>query len=96
MTKNYKIAGIAAILGVAAHITAWTLVFRSGDGLDWKESMMSAEVGTPDIFILLTAGFSAYILISLKHLLNDRHEYHGIDLFIWASVVWHVEHCSSK
>ncbi len=90
MTKNYSIAGVTAILGVIVHTVTWSIIFGSGEGLDWKEMATSKEMNpTLEVFWLLGAAASMFLLLALKRLLNERHAYGSVDPFIWASVIWH-------
>lgn len=77
-TKNYKLAGYAAVLAVVAFILEIMVSFAS-------QSSAYGEVvsqGLVTLTIVLHVAFASYAMYRLRSFLNEQYEYHGTDVLI--------------
>lgn len=85
-TKNYKLAGYAAVLAVVAFILEIMVSFAS-------QSSAYGEVvsqGLVTLTIVLHVAFASYAMYRLRSFLNEQYEYHGTDVLIPLLVGWGI------
>lgn len=89
-TKPYALAGwlciAQAALFPAALVLSWVQGVVGVAAFDYHGPIF----GPADLLFLLFTAFSIYTLMKFRHLLNERFNYHGVDLLIPLAIAWGV------
>lgn len=89
-SKPYALAGWLSIaqaaLFPAALVLSWVQGVVGLKAFDYRGPMF----GPADLLFILFTAFSIYTLMKFKHLLNERFNYHGVDLLIILTIAWGV------
>jgi hypothetical protein len=88
--SNYKVAGYLAIVQAVLFPVAFVLgIIEAGIAAE-VFGIRRPFLGPTDLLMFLFTAIAVYTLLMFKRLLNERYEYHDLNLLIYISVGWAI------